>query len=655
MRLTLEKIKIENFKGIRKLEIDFGTTETAITARNGCGKSSIADAFTWVLFNKDSHGNAPGSDDFREKPLDENGAEMHNLDTMVELECKLDGQRFCLKRVQKENWVKRRGSTNPEFKGNVSAYWINDVETKLADFKARIAEIVPEDIFRLIGTLAAFNTQDWKKRREQLLALTGGEVDSKLLSTDEYRPLADECGQRNIGIDELRKVLTDQRRRINTELNAYPIRIDEARKALPTFGKDEIDTAEYVIGENARDIAHLDELIAAAKAGANRATHGAEIARLEQEAASLTRQITNEWTTGQRELYQRRDEASEAVRKAAEQKTSDENRLGILNRHLANITEEVENLRNSYKSAYSEQFVWADGTRKCPTCGQEIPEAMVAQKKAEAMETFKRTKAEKLESLKKNGITKAEEQKQAAADIAALNDEIAKTEARLAEAMKARDAVAEEIKAYPTAPAYDDPQVETLRKKIAELREEDARVTPESTDGYESRKAFLMKQTAEKQAILARRDAGLETEKRIEELEAEQKETGNRMAEVEQLIALTEKFITDRCSALEESINAKFQSVRWKLFNIQINGGIDDACEAMVNCDGRYVPYSTANTAAQIHADIEIVDVLSKAYDVRIPLFVDNAERCNYIPKTDSQMITMSVSKDEQITVTEVA
>jgi len=656
MRLSLEKIRIENFKGIRELSIDFGAEQTAIAARNGCGKSSIADAFTWVLFNKDSHGNAPGSDNFREKPLDENGAEVHNLETVVELDCTLDGQRFSLKRAQKENWVKKRGSTNPEFKGNESRYWINDVETKLSDFKARISQIVPEEIFRLIGTLAAFNAQDWKKRREQLLNLTGGEVDGRLLAMDEYRPLADECGQRNISIDELKKVLMDQRKKMNAEINGIPIRIDEARKALPEFAKDEIDTAEYIIKENTKDIEHIDELIAVEKAKVNRESHASQIAALEQEEASLMRQASSDWAAGHRELQRRRDEASEDFRKTIEQKTSDERRYELMKKQHETAKSELNRLRGQYKTTKDEMFVWADeGKNVCPTCGQEIPAELLEKKKAVASEVYAQEKTIKLNALKENGKAKAEEVALIEANMQKVEAEIEEANTKLKKAEEARDKVSEELKVYPTEPKFDNPRIEEIRTEIAKMRELDARVAPLDTKGYEERKAYLTNQITEKRAVLARRDAGKETEKRIAELEAEQKKLGGRMAELEQLIALTEKFVTERCSALEESINEKFPTVRWKLFDTQINGGIVDVCEAKVNCDGHYVPYSTANTAAQVHADIEIVDVLSKAYDVRIPLFVDNAERCNHIPKIDSQIITMAVSTDENITIKEVA
>ena len=210
MRMTIERMKLENFKGCRELEINFNADKTEIKGANGTGKTTIADAFTWVLFNKDSHGNAPGSDNFHEKPLDELGQECHNLDTTVTLDCTLDGHRFDLKRTQAENWVKKRGNADATFQGNVSTYWINGVETKLSDFKQRIAAIADEEVFRLIGSLSAFNALEWKKRRAQLLSLSGVDIDGEMLARPEYRPLADEVGQRGITVDDLKKVLTDQ-------------------------------------------------------------------------------------------------------------------------------------------------------------------------------------------------------------------------------------------------------------------------------------------------------------------------------------------------------------------------------------------------------------------------------------------------------------
>ena len=655
MRMSLEKMVIENFKGTRKLTIDF-SEETHIFGMNGTGKTTIPDAFSWVLFNKDSKGNAPGSDNFREKPLDEDGHEIHNLDTMVELDCKLDGQRFNLKRRQSENWVKKRGSTNPVFQGNVSTYWINDVETKLTDFKARIAEIAPEEIFRLIGTLAAFNTQDWKKRRAQLLALTGGEVDSRLLAKSEYRPLADECGTRNISIDDLRKVLMDQRKRTGDELKMIPVRIDEAKKALPVFGKDEIETAEYILKDNAKDIERIDKLIAEEKAYGDRINNSSQIAALEQEAATITRQIMSEFSEKKREIESRKSYESADVKRFDDTIKSCENRKVLLEKQKTSAEARMDAIRAEYKALYETVFAWDANSNICPTCGQTLPEDQVAEKKAEAEKKFMMDKIERLNRMKAEGLEKKKEVEQIVEFLKALDSETEQTKTKLEEAEKNLAAAKTELDAYPVSPDFDSNQrLGEIRAEIRKLQEAAEKAVKPDTSGYESRKASLQAQMEEKRAILAKRDAGIETEKRIKELEAQQEAKGAEMAELERMIALAERFVTERCSALEDSINACFPTVRWKLFDIQINGGIADVCNCMIPCESGLVAYSSANTAAQLTADVEIINVLSKYYDVYIPLFIDNAERINVIPETESQKITLSVSTDAELTKREVA
>lgn len=655
MRMSIEKMRIENFKGTQELEIDFAE-ETHIFGMNGTGKTTIPDAFSWVLFNKDSKGNAPGSDNFREKPLDDNGREIHGLDTTVELDCKLDGQRLNLRRTQREKWVKKRGNIDAVFQGNESVYWINDVETKLSDFKAKIAEIAPEEVFRLIGTLAAFNAQDWKKRRAQLLALTGGEVDGKLLAKDEYRPLADECGTRNIGIDDLRKVLMDQRKRTGNELGMIPVRIDEARKALPVFGKDEIDTAEYILKDNAKDIERLDKLIAEEKAFGERQNNGTQIAALEQEAASITRQMMSEFTEKKRGIESRMNYASSDAKRYDETIKSSENRKVLLDKQKTTAEARMDSIRTEYKALYETAFGWNTENNVCPTCGQALPEDQVAEKKAEAEKKFMADKIERLNRMKAEGIEKKKEVEQVVEFLKALDMEIEQTKAKLEAAEKELAAAKAELDAYPASPDFDsNPRLAEIRAEIRKLQEAAEKAIKPDTSGYESRKAALLAQMEEKRAILARRDAGIETEKRIKELEAQLEAKGAEMAELERMIALAEKFVTERCSALEESINACFPTVRWKLFDIQINGGIADVCNCMIPCESGLVAYSSANTAAQVNADLEIINVLSKHYDVYIPLFVDGAESVNRLGHTDSQLITLSVSTDSTLTKREVA
>ena len=651
MRMTIEKIKISNFKGIRKLEIDFGSV-TRISGMNGTGKTTIPDAFCWVLWNKDSRGNAPGSYDFHEKPLDEYGEEIHNLDTTVELDCRLDGQRFNIKRTQRENWVQKRGSTDAVFQGNTSTYWINDVETKLSDFKARISQITSEEIFRLIGSLSAFNALDWKKRREQLIALSDVDVDAMLLQQEQYRPLADECGQRGIEVDNLRKVLSDQRKRTNDELKMIPIRIDEARKAMPEFKPNEVRDAEYIVKDTIPDIERINGYIADIKAQTGATGYSDQILALEMEALSLQRTVADGYRADMRKLEQERSIASDSYRRTADALADTKRRLERDQKELSEAEAARDALRADYRTEYERRFVPPETDGICPTCKQPLTEDAIHAAIDEARKAFDAEKKAKLLDIKKRGTDKGAEITSLEESVERNGAEIADLEKQLTTAEAERDAAYEKIKAMPTEPDYSsEPRIAELLGKVEELKVAQKESPSEKIAEYEHRKAELQAIVDRNRAILARRDAGLETEKRIQDLERQQQEKAARIAELEQLIALVEQFVQDRCRALEDSINAKFPTVRWKLFEIQINGGINDVCQAYIPCGSSLVSYGSANTASQVNADIEIINVLSEHYELYLPLFADNSERVNVIAPTKSQFISLAVSTDSELKI----
>lgn len=647
MKLILERMVIENFKGIRHLDINFNADTTSISGANGTGKTSIVDAFCWVLFNKNANGDAPGSDNFREKPLDENGQTIHNLDTTVELYCTLDGQRFDLKRTQVENWVKKRGNAEATFQGNVSTYWINGVETKQADFKARINAIADDDVMLLIGSLSAFNMLEWRKRRQQLLNLVDTDVDGELLARDEYRRIADEIAQRNISPDDLRKVLADQRKAIGNELKMLPVRIDEAKKSAPQFKPHEIEDAEYIIADSKKDIEKIEQQIIDARAQSGEGVGRSAVLALEQECISIKRRIMDEHEAGRRKVMTEADAASETFRRLSAQLADAKKNAESGDSRLDAARKQLEALRADYMETKRKPITVSD---VCPTCGQPLPAERVDEIR-KAAEANRRTEL----------LTMAERGKQAAAEVEGLEKqregyakEVADLERRSKAAQEAREAAQAAVRDYPEYP--DEEASKALSD--AEARLEAARASlnaspDETVRLLTERKRELLAIIDRNNQVLTRRDVAKDNEARIKAYEARQIELGAQLSETEIMIVTMEKFVQDRCAALEDSINGHFPTVRWKLFDTQINGGIVDACMCMIDCDGTMVPYESANTAAKINADIEIVNVLSDHYDIRMPLFVDNSERINVLADTESQLIALAVSTDEKLTIRE--
>ncbi len=652
MKLTLTKLVVENFKGIRELSIEF-TDTTNIYGANATGKTSIQDAFTWLLFNKDAEGNAPGSDNFREKPLDADGKEIHNLDTSVTAYFELDDAPFVLKRTQRESWVKKRGQSDAAFQGNISVYWINEVETKASDFKARVAGIATDEVFRLITSLGAFNAMDWRKRRAQLVAMSGAEVDTQLLATEEYAPIREEVVQRGIGVDDLRKVLSDQRKKVNTELQLIPARIDEAHKLRPDITERQRSDAEYHAADTQKDIAKIDVMIAEIENGGEAGGTRRQIIETEGEIIRIKREIASKYQLTASRLTQAAADATRAYENAVSAKSDAENRLKRANDEQQQAEAVLKKCRAEYSSVYEQAFVAPDSIASvCPTCGQSIPEEQYAQAVEKAQAEYESRKKASLQEITRRGNAAKKDCEVWTQRVNERAAESTQADERVKQAQAEMDAAQTAKSAMPAAPDYEEnPRYAELTQQLADLRANVQDAPEEKIARLRERQEELREQNKRAASVLSQASLMVDIDKRIATLEQQQREYGDKVSRIEVLIGLCEKFVADRCNTLEATINDMFPTVRWKLFDVQINGGLVDICNCMIPCETGLVAYSCANTAAQVNADIEICGVLSKHYNVVAPLFLDNAERINYIASPAGQLITLSVSTDAELRV----
>lgn len=650
MKMALERMTLENFKGTKFLDVHFGQ-ETRISGRNGLGKTTIADAFFWVLLGRDSHGNAPGTNNFREKPLDADGSELHNLTTSVELACTLDGKPFILKRAQSENWVKKRGQGEAVFSGNVSNYWINGVEQKAGDFKAAVASLCSEEVFSYIASLSAFNRADVKARRSVLVSMSDADAASELLEREEYRFIAEETAARNIRPEGLKKVLQDQLKLQNADLKLIPARIDEARRLMPSFEDYAVADAKELVSKSDAQLESIDRQIAAAMANDAGAMLAERVLDAQRRVEERRGEISGKHLTAlceARGLIARREQELDAAQK------------GLVNRRFAAQKAQqqldtqkqlAEQLRAKWKAVRDESFQPPEVEEVCPTCHQAIPPEQRQQVLDNARAAFTASQRKRLEDISRQG-------KEATAFAASLEpmltdaqEEATRQEAAVQAAEKAlRDAQAQRI---PAQPDYDgDERLTALNAEWEALKKQQQESGGASAlTALRQQRAEIVLSTDKAKEILAAWKAAQDAKKRVGELEQRQRALGDSIAETERRVMLVERFMRERCALLEESINGHFPTVRWKLFDQQINGGMAETCICMVPCGGCYVPYPTANTASQLTADLEIIDALSKRYDTRLPVFFDNRERVNVLPPVDGQLITLAVTTDDPLKV----
>lgn len=226
-QIKLLSMHIQNFKGCKDRTIEFGE-KTRISGANATGKTTIFDAFTWLLFGKDSL----GSSDFEIRPLDIDGNMINNIEISVEAKISVDGDEYDLKKVQKQNWVKKRGTDTRELQGNVNEFDINGYPKSQKEFKEFISGIVKEDVFNLITNPSAFNALHWEEQREILMKIVGCPSNVEIAKTfgEKYALLIPEL--KIASTDDILKKYKKARIELKKDEKEIPPRIDEASKSL---------------------------------------------------------------------------------------------------------------------------------------------------------------------------------------------------------------------------------------------------------------------------------------------------------------------------------------------------------------------------------------------------------------------------------------
>lgn len=413
-RIQIDRLRLENFKCHRNLELDFGGQNVAIYGDNAAGKTSVYDALTWLLFGKDSAGN--GEKNIEVKPLDDAGAVAdHNAITAVEAALLVAGEPVTLRRTYREVWSTKRGSSVETFDGHTSEYYIDGVPCKKNAFDSRIRDIVPEDTFRLLTSVSHF-AQDlhWQKRRAVLFDIAGTLTDQEIMATDSrFSQLSQTLGK--MSLDDYRRKLAAERKQFTGAKTDIPARISECQKTI-----EDLQNIDY---EGIKEQIRVLELEADQVAAQISSTGADEGERLRSELAQLEQRIA-------------RDKAQQ---QAAEQSA-------------AAHEKSIEESRARWIRVNQEAFTGGS----CPTCGQSLP-AHQLRVAADAFETRKRSR---LQEIERTAATQKEAKEQAVSRANQLSAEIRQAEERAATLRNALSV------AGPGADNTDK------RNRLAELRRE---------------------------------------------------------------------------------------------------------------------------------------------------------------------------------------
>lgn len=645
MDIKLKHISILNFKGIRSFETDFDENESEFRGDNATGKTSLFDAFSWCLYGKDSSGRSDSN--FQIKTLDTDNKVIPRIPHEVSVTLSVDGNEVILRKCYSEEWKKRRGSAVEQFSGHIIERFWNEVPCSEREYNAKIQEICPEEVFRLITNPLEFLTMSKKDQRAFLINMAG-DITPEIIAEryPEFKRLVVDMSGKTT--EEYAREIGAKIKRIKVEMEGIPQRIDERKRDMPA--EVDVDSIRGKHDAIQKEIDSLDGQIAnGAKAFAEANKRRQELIRqisslelqLSQRESEIRTNVCRDYYERQakkdsicRELSRVRSQLSETQRKMAQKEQemhdSESARLSLID-EWRNIS------ARQFPTPSEDEFI-------CPTCGRKLENDAIAEKITEMADRFNTKKSLDLEENKKKGL-------KAKADIERLKTEVLTCQKDI-EKLKGDISVMEGDPDYiwndpePNAEKFlrDDVKANSFRSHIDALKSE-AESEPDAPDQTElkQKRMDLLSRQQELTEQLLQQETRVRSEERIRQLEEQLKSQNEEIASLEGTQYQIELFKHRMIDEVEATINSMFSIVKFKMYEEQINGGERETCEALVGG----IPFSTnLNTAARINAGIDVINAVSRHYGVHAPIFIDNRESITTVIPTDSQIINLV--KDEK-------
>lgn len=692
MEIRIIALRLRNFKGMRSADYLFGGRNARIEGPNGCGKSTVFDAFTWLLFGKDHRDQTTST--FELKTIDPaTGKPYPREDHWVEAVLTVDGQEHVLRRAWIEDWVKPTGEVEDVLMGNKSAFYVDgvDVVTKKA-YDAVVAGWLREDSFKLLTNPHYFIDDaftEWKERRRALLDLVKDDP-GRVRVREEFADVVEKLSGRSI--EDYRKRLALEKAANKRDLAQVLSRIEGMREALPeeadTDGirvrieqlREKRDAAVAKLKDEAaaldRQIASADEADAARKA--ENTAIWAEITRTQLEMARYLSEAKKgalaQNNARNEAIFQAQKKVNDAVlacstingeiKRLRAELTEAETRRG-------NLATDLAFLGDKYKAEKARAFDFTAETT-CPYCGQEMPAATIEQAAAKARDAFLKKQKDVVDGI----IATAKSVKK---DIGEVDTMIAAIRNMLSEAIDQydnagadankwkgeRDRLVQQPEADLAAIEAEARGSEEFKALVAQERDLRAKALKTScrpddaADLVNKRKEIderisavkerFAKEELEAQEALSIGKVRADQLELIRQKENQAKDFADALARDERDEARAAAFVKADIDSVEKAINGLFHTARWKMFDQTIDGKIVEMCEV---CDPDGTPYRSMNDAMKILCGIDCIRVFSEHYGSLAPIFIDNAEgilRDTF--DTPAQVIRLVVKDTDNLTL----
>lgn len=640
MRATLKRVVLENFMCYAHAEFDFYDI-TKIIAKNGIGKSTIATAYLWCLFNCDY--------ELKDNPVvrrEVDGVSVDDMDVSAELTLDVDGKEVTMKKVQKRTYSKDGSSYKDDNK-----YFVNDVPKTLKDFNAYLD--VDMSVFKMCSNINAFLNQKPAEMREYLFGLVGDVTDLDIASQKaelaELVPLLNKYT-----VEELSAMNKATKAKITKDLPILDGQIKEKERDIQIKQNTDVSDIELYRNSLKEQIADCiakqtdnDKLLAEYDKAST------DILDLKFKQGDLSRKANEDNIKARREIEDKITDKKFLVKQTEKTIADTESCIASSEKTIESIKAYLQVERDKWKEENERKF--DDSSLICPYCGNEYKEDKKEQLKAD----FAKHKADNLKTITGNGNMYKErldkekatleslkaELPQHKESLEMLNTAIADLEKQLSELPQEIDVSAtEEYKAF----EQQITEKEQAMHKANDISSVKAELKAQEND--------LRQQLSECEQKIAESNTEKD-EQRLEELRAEQRTQEQNKTNAEKILDLLNELDKAKNETLSDSINSHFSLVKWKLFELNKSGGYKSVCIPTVN--GKSILTTMSNKGNRILGRVDICNSIQKISDMSVPIILDDSESLDNTNQkkvadmVDSQLIMLIVNDSEKLEIVE--
>lgn len=652
-KIILKSLALVNFKGVRDFSIAFNDGITTVCGDNGTGKTTLYDAYLWLLFGKDSTGRSDGANGFNVKTTGEDGKPIYRLEHSVTAVLEVDGKEIKLQRSLVEKWQKVNGTTDEVMKDETQ-YFINDVRTGTKkEYQAEISEIIPEDVFRMITNPYYFTSLSAETQKDMLLEMVGNIDDEEVAATDpDFLALLDQINGTSLA--KWAREIAAKKKACNDALATIPASIETAQKLMPE--SENWAVLEKQLKEVQDRVKEIDAQIAD-KSALNDEAYKRKMALMKQQTDKRIKLQDRENTI--------RMEANAAHNKALSDIQQMENELSIYQKNLDNYRNDKMNvdgkidelngklveMREQFKAVAKEQFPEPSGdVLVCPTCGEPYKGENLENAIAKLRGNFEQSKSKRQKDIQTKGKQYKAEYDRAVEQQTKLTGLIAKLED---DALEIKGNIEIKKNNIPVAGNADeaianDKECIALRNDIAEIANQlQVEVPQADVSELQNEKADSNAAIADINKRLGKRAMIERVYKEIADLEEKRIANNQAKADLEKWEDVYLRFQKAKDEVLMQRINGLFNVVSFSFVKEQKNGGEKVTCYCMVNG----VPYADVNACGKVNAGLDIINAICATKGISAPIFIDNRESFNQIIPTISQIVNLKVSNDKSLTI----